>query len=184
MENDAQVPPAHPSAEVHEPVEHLKVWVDGTIKLSACRPDGGPVEMDSAQASLVVSLLCDLIEAESSDIPYEPDETGYGALRHEVCVVWGFCGSIKRRQPLHVDFLIPASGPVTADQFVEWVFLADNLNPNLDPERWQPHKDAIRAAFVKHMGAEIVDAHAFGLSDTPPEYDPEVKWRGPLPDVR
>ena len=123
-------------------------------------------------------------EREEKVLQYVIHRANEGALLHEVCVVWGFCGSIKRRQPLHVDFLIPARGPVTADQFVEWVFLADNLNPNLDPERWQPHKDAIRAAFVRHMGAEIVDARAFGLSDTPPEYDPEVKWRGPLPDAR
>lgn len=84
--------------------------------------------------------------------------SGFDALMHFVCVGWGYCGCVKDGRPLHVDMLIPPDGPVTADQFVEWVFLADNMNPNSEPERWQPHKDAIRAAFVEHMGGEIVDA--------------------------
>jgi hypothetical protein len=83
---------------------------------------------------------------------------GYDQLMHVVCVEWGFCGCDKHDQPLHVDLIIPSKGPVTADQFVEWVFLADDLNPNSDPERWQRHKVAVRAAFIEHMGAEVVDA--------------------------
>jgi hypothetical protein len=70
----------------------------------------------------------------------------------------GFCGTVKEGQPLHVDSIIPPSGPVTADQFVEWVFLADNMNPNSEPEKWQKLKDQIRAAFIEHMGREVVDA--------------------------
>lgn len=77
---------------------------------------------------------------------------------HEVCVEWGFCGCVKYGQQLHVDQLIPSTGPVTADQFVEWVFLADDMNPNSEPERWSRHKAAIRAAFIEHMGDAVVDA--------------------------
>jgi hypothetical protein len=77
---------------------------------------------------------------------------------YEVCVGWGYCGSIKDDKPLHVDMFIPESGLVSADQFVEWVFLADNQDPNRDLEKWQPHKDAIKAMFIKHMGGETVDA--------------------------
>src|SRR4051812_32850342 len=85
-------------------------------------------------------------------------EPGYDALIYEVCVVWGFCGSTKDDIPLHVDLFIPPSGPVTADQFVEWVFLADNHNPNLKTERSQGIKSGIREAFIRHLGAEVVDA--------------------------
>ncbi len=54
---------------------------------------------------------------------------------HFVCVDWGYCGSVKANgTPLHVTMFIPDEGPVTADQFVEWVFLADNMNPNVQPE--------------------------------------------------
>tara|TARA_R100001244_G_scaffold6593_35_gene8427 strand:- start:1106 stop:1399 length:294 start_codon:yes stop_codon:yes gene_type:complete len=86
------------------------------------------------------------------------EKTGYDALMDIVCVGWGFCGCIKNDKPLHVDDFIPAEGDVTADQFVEWVFLADNMNPNSDPEQWHRHKQAIRAAFIEHMGGEIVNA--------------------------
>jgi hypothetical protein len=45
--------------------------------------------------------------------------TGYDALIRFVCVDWGFCGCIKDDEPLHVDDLIPKTGKITADQFVE-----------------------------------------------------------------
>jgi hypothetical protein len=85
-------------------------------------------------------------------------KSNYDALMDVVCVGWGFCGCIKRDKPLHVSDLIPPEGPVTADQFVEWVFLADDMNLNHDLDKWQRYKDAIRAAFIEHMGGEIVDA--------------------------
>jgi hypothetical protein len=85
-------------------------------------------------------------------------KSGYEALMHCVCGDWGFCGCVKNDKPLHVDDLIHETGLVTADQFVEWVFLADNMNPNSDIETWQKHKDAIRTAFISHMGSDVVDA--------------------------
>ena len=92
-------------------------------------------------------------------------KTGYDALMEVVCVGWGFCGCIKDEKPLHVDFFIPPSGPVTADQFVEWVFLAYNMNPNSDLAKWQRHKDALKAAFIAHMGGEVVDAERLQWRD-------------------
>lgn len=107
---------------------------------------------------------------------------GYAALMHEVCVRWGFCGCIKGGQPMHVDFIIPPDGPVSADQFVEWVFLADNLNPNGDPLRWQRQKEAIRAAFIEHMGGETIDARLLRWNhEAPDEAEPDVKFRGEIP---
>ena len=152
------------------------------VKLLGRGPDGKPVEMDAVGASAAADVLRELSQPGFPDIPYEPDERGFGALMHEVCVVWGFCGCTKNGRPLHVGDFLPADGPVTADQFVEWVFLADNLNPNLDRERWQPHKTAIRDAFVRHLGGETVDAARLRWSEG--DSDPEVKWRGPLPGAR
>lgn len=83
---------------------------------------------------------------------------GYDKLMYVVCVEWGFCGCVKHGEPLHVDMFIPSAGTVTAGQFVEWVFLADNVNPNSELERWQRQKTAIHAAFVDCMGADVVDA--------------------------
>jgi hypothetical protein len=120
-------------------------------------------------------------------------KTGYDALMDEVCVGLGFCGCIKRGRPLHVGRFIPSSGPVRADQFAEWVFLADDMNPNSKPERWEKIRAKIEAAFVRHMGSDVVDAGLLRYSDdedpTIFEYDPrplfpkiEV-WR-PLSDGR
>jgi hypothetical protein len=170
-------------AEIHRPLEHVQLWADVTIKLLAGTPDGGPVEMDAVEASKVADLLREFSEPDFADIPYEPGSTPYGLLMHDVCVEWGFCGCVREGRLLHVDFIIPREGPVTADQFVEWVFLADNLNPNHEPERWERHKDAIRAAFVKHMGAETVDARTLRW-EIEPDPSPHVKWRGPLPEAR
>jgi hypothetical protein len=151
------------SIEVHEPVEHLKIWADTKIRLTTCEPAGKPVEMDAVQASGVADLLRRLSEPDFPNPPYERPESGYDALLRDVCVEFGFCGCIKDGRPLHVNWFIPSRGPVRADQFVEWVFLADNMNPNSKPERWQPLKDAIRAAFIKYMGADVVDATQFRL---------------------
>lgn len=85
-------------------------------------------------------------------------KSGYDALMHDVCVGRGWCGGIVDGRPSHVDHFIPQSGPVTADQFVDWLFRADGMDPAANPQKWQKHKDALRAAFVRHMGSDVVDA--------------------------
>jgi hypothetical protein len=64
----------------------------------------------------------------------------------------GYCGCIKDGKPLHVADFIPDAGLVTADQFAEWVVLADNMTPSANP-----HLKDIRRAFVRHMGADAVN---------------------------
>jgi hypothetical protein len=93
-------------------------------------------------------------------------KSGYDALMHEICVGLGFCGCIKGGRPLHIDRFIPSKGPVTADQFVEWVFLADDMNPNAEPKRWSDLKEKVKLAFVRYMGSEIVDAELLRWSDS------------------
>lgn len=86
------------------------------------------------------------------------ERIGFDALMCIVCPEWGFCGTIKDGRPLHVTDFIPERGPVTADQFVTWVFLGDGMDPDALSHRWQRHKDAIKAAFIEHMGSDVVDA--------------------------
>jgi hypothetical protein len=84
--------------------------------------------------------------------------TGYNALLERICVGLGFCGCVKNGKSLHVEDIIPPDGPVTADQFVEWVFLADNMNPNDDSPPWAQIKWKIKEAFIECMGNDVVDA--------------------------
>ncbi len=86
------------------------------------------------------------------------EKPGYNALMHEVCVGQGWCGGIVNDEPSHVDHFIPESGPVTPDQFVDWLFEADGMDPYADLGKWQKHKDALRDAFIRHMGSDVVDA--------------------------
>lgn len=98
---------------------------------------------------------------------------------HTACVTWGFCGCMKHGEPLHVTTLIPPNGPVRASQFVEWLILADNLNPNLSD--YDRQKAALTEAFVTHMGGEIVDAALLRWNDCEPDTDqPELKYRGKI----
>jgi hypothetical protein len=82
----------------------------------------------------------------------------YNSLMHDVCVNRGWCGGIVNGEPLHVDDFIPETGPVSAEQFVDWLFLADGVDPSSEPTKWQKHKTGLREAFVRHMGADVVDA--------------------------
>jgi hypothetical protein len=109
-------------------------------------------------------------------------EHGFDALMHVACVDWGFCGCIKHDRPLHVTDLIPPAGLVTADQFIDWLILADDANPN-DP-RWNRHKTALRLAFVECMGADTVNAASLRWSDDTPVRDSGAgkKFYGHLPD--
>jgi len=82
----------------------------------------------------------------------------FDALMNEVCVGQGWCGSVVNDKPLHVTLFIPENGPVTAEQFVDWLFEADGVDPYADLEKWQKHKGALRDAFIRHMGSDVVDA--------------------------
>ena len=83
-------------------------------------------------------------------------KSAYDGLLHEVCVRLGFCGSVVDGKPSHVDDFIPEHGPVSADEFVEWVFRAEGMDPNEDAAT--RHAASLRQAFVRHMGSDSVDA--------------------------
>ncbi|MFM1976237.1 MAG: hypothetical protein RL145_1083 [Pseudomonadota bacterium] len=83
---------------------------------------------------------------------------GFDALMHEVSVDLGWSGGMVDGKSSHVTDYIPESGPVTADQFVDWLFLADGIDPAEDPSEWQKQKDRLRDAFFRHMGSQVVDA--------------------------
>ena len=82
----------------------------------------------------------------------------------EICGGMGYCGSVVDGEPRHVDMYVPETGLVTADQFVEWVFLAEGLNPV-----GSSHADQMRRAFIKHLGSDVVDAETLQYSLVTPQ---------------
>ena len=80
-------------------------------------------------------------------------------MMHEFCASHGWCGCIRDGKPLHVSDFIPATGPVSADEFARWLIMADGLDPDQlsasEIRRWMPQ---LKAVFVRHMKADVVDA--------------------------
>jgi hypothetical protein len=48
-------------SDVHEPVEHITVWVDGGIHIKTRGPSGDPVEMSEKEALALADLLRKLV---------------------------------------------------------------------------------------------------------------------------
>ena len=96
-----------------------------------------------------------------------------------VCGEWCL-GSRFEPDGEYVDMirLIPATGRVSADQFVRWAFAASSVGLDDPAPRWQRARAAIRAAFIAHMGGEVVDAAALRWD----EVDPLGRPMLPLPD--
>jgi hypothetical protein len=104
---------------------------------------------------------------------------GIEALMHVVRAQWCL-GSVMHGdgEVSDVTQLIPKTGKVTADQFVDWVFLASAEEARDGTPKWQRARAAIRTAFVTHMGGEVVDAAAFRWD----EVDVLGRPKLPLPD--
>jgi hypothetical protein len=89
----------------------------------------------------------------------------FDGMMHELCVRLGWCGCIKDNKPLHVTDFIPASGLVSADEFAKWIIMADGIDPDQvsnDIKRWMSQ---LKTVFVKHMGADNIDASQLRSGD-------------------
>jgi hypothetical protein len=87
-----------------------------------------------------------------------PRKPNFETLMSAVCGGYGYCGSVQDGKFVHVTDFVPSRGKVTADDFVDWLFLAEG-------ERWlgdaiaMKHREALRGYFIGHMGSSVVDAH-------------------------
>jgi hypothetical protein len=83
----------------------------------------------------------------------------FDGMMHEFCVKLGWCGCVKDGKPLHVSDFIPETGAVSADEFARWLITADGFDPDQlsasDARHWISQ---LKAVFVKHMGADVIDA--------------------------
>jgi hypothetical protein len=83
----------------------------------------------------------------------------FDGMMQEFCVNLDYCGGVKDGEPLHVTHFIPETGPVSADQFARWLIVADGLDPDrLSTSELRRLIGQLTAVFVKHMGADVVDA--------------------------
>jgi hypothetical protein len=83
-----------------------------------------------------------------------------------VCVGHGYCGSVQNGRFVHVTDFIPERGQVTAEEFVDWVFMADG-NRWLGDVIAMRHRETFRSYFIAHMGSNIVDSLLFCLFFSP-----------------
>jgi hypothetical protein len=78
----------------------------------------------------------------------------FSRLMSFACVGMGYCGSVTPEgEPSYVTDYFPTEGEVTADQFVEWLLLAEGLDPRLTLLNT---KRRLRRAFVEIMGGASV----------------------------
>ena len=86
---------------------------------------------------------------------------GIEALMEVVCAEWCL-GRVMHGdgEVSDVTQLIPRTGKVAADQFVDWVFLASAVEARDGTPKWRRARAAIRTAFVRHLGAVVVEADA------------------------
>ena len=77
---------------------------------------------------------------------------------HELCVGLGFCGSVVDGKPRHVTDYIPDEGIVTADQFVDWLLVAEGFDPYERSSEVKCWKLELKSVFIRHMKSETVDA--------------------------
>lgn len=80
----------------------------------------------------------------------------FDGMMHEFCVKLGYCGTVRDGRPLLVSDFIPETGLVSADQFARWLIAADGLEfAEVNTSEFKRLKEV----FVKHMGADAVDAN-------------------------
>jgi len=82
----------------------------------------------------------------------------FDGMLDEFCVKLGWCGCVKNGKPLYVTDFIPETGPVSADQFARWLIMADGLDVDQPASEIRCSIHRLKAVFVKHMGADVVDA--------------------------
>jgi hypothetical protein len=82
----------------------------------------------------------------------------FDGMLDEFCARLGWCGCVKDGKPLHIADFIPETGPVSADQFVRWLIIADGLDPDQPTSEIRRSIHRLKGVFVKHMGADVVDA--------------------------
>jgi hypothetical protein len=86
-----------------------------------------------------------------------PNRRDFDRLMRAICAGYGYCGSLHEGWYSHVTDFIPAEGTVTADEFVDWVLLADREPTHGDPRR-MVMRERLRSCFIGYLGSPFVNA--------------------------
>jgi len=81
----------------------------------------------------------------------------FHALIRAICVGYGCCGSLQDDGWRHVTHYIPERGYVTADDFIDWVFMAEGAEWFGNP-RAMIRRERLRSYFIIYMGSSVVHA--------------------------
>ena len=106
-------------------------------------------------------------------MPSRPDFDG---LMRAVCNGYGYCGSLRDDRFVHVTDFFPERGRVTAEQFVDWLFMAEGEQRPMTSPSAMLMREELRNCFIGYMGSDYVNARK--LSDL------KNKWRGGAPRPR
>lgn len=82
---------------------------------------------------------------------------GFETLMRAVCAGHGYCGSLQDGQFVHVTDFIPKRGTVSAEDFVDWLFLADG-EAYIGRVNAMRRRETLRSMFIAHMGSTTVQA--------------------------
>lgn len=91
--------------------------------------------------------------------------TDFEGLAYKMCVQYGLCNpSFIRGEPRELSDYIPTTGTVSAAQYIEGLLMVSGFDPVTQQDVFRESKEMYRSVFVKHMGADAVDASLFRRS--------------------
>lgn len=70
---------------------------------------------------------------------------------------YGYCGSLQEEGFVHVTDFFPERGKVTAEQFVDWLFMAEG-DQTLGRPSSMLMREKIRSCFIGYMGSDVINA--------------------------
>ena len=86
-----------------------------------------------------------------------PNARDFDGLMRAVCVGYGFCGSLQDDGFEHVSDYFPERGQVTAEQFIDWLFMAEGEPTHHGPRRMLM-REKLRTCFIGYMGSDVINA--------------------------
>ncbi|MER9914996.1 hypothetical protein NKJ71_30735 [Mesorhizobium sp. M0050] len=77
-----------------------------------------------------------------------PNRPDFDGLMRAVCTGYGYCGSLQDDGFVHVTDFFPERGRVTAEQFVDWLFMAEGDQGPMGSPSAMLMREKIRNCFI------------------------------------